>query len=209
MHACDWFATLATATASKLDQNSTLASDSVDMWEALSNSGSAAYSNSGGADAVAGADGDGDGTGGAGGAGGAWRVGATVYPRTTLVHHVELKHKKPIGKIRFGEWNFYIGDPGAASGWPRPGDPEPDFPGNCTAPPYCLFHVGGGPVHSKDIGEHHNMASTEPELVANLTAMLKAAACSDCVADELPNTSTATTCDGIHAFGAVSPYIDL
>jgi hypothetical protein len=121
MHACDWYATLATAASIPLTRNSTLAADSVDMWGALAGSSRA----DAGAGGVAGVQSSSHGQVNAAAtpnndndvARAGVAAGAPVYPRTVLVHHVELKHKKPIGKIRVGGWNFYIGDPGAASGW--------------------------------------------------------------------------------------------
>lgn len=136
-------------------------------------------------------------------------------PRAVLVHHSVLKHQKPLGKIRAGGYNLYVGDPGAASGWPRPGQPEPDFLGNCTAKP-CLFRVAASPwvggansvPAPVDVSEHRDIADELPELVRNMTAMLLAAACGDCAQDTLPNTTTQTVCDGLK-WGALSPYTDL
>lgn len=122
-------------------------------------------------------------------------------PRAHLVHAVSAKVKKPLsGKVRSGQWNLYLGDPGCESGWPTPEHPEPSKSGgcgNCTKSP-CLYDIAA------DIGEHNDVAAQNPDVVANLTALLKAEQ-KTCV--EMDTAPSDGECDAYKTFGTVGPWV--
>lgn len=126
--------------------------------------------------------------------------GLRTGPRRTLLHHVTPDGR---GKIRDGDWQLYTqnaSQPGgffslcnpAVDGWsgtPTLTAPHgvtespPDGPAACGDSP-CLYNVSVG----ADAAERHNVASAHPEVVARLSAHLRAAACPTCDVDYVSAT---------------------
>merc|ERR1711963_1226572 len=107
----------------------------------------------------------------------------TPSPRKILVHNVRNKLNKPLsGKIRVGQYNLYVGDPGDYSGWVKPGENWQNHTGAFCVDSPCLFDV------EADMTEHTDIAKQHPDIVANLTALLNASICLECQADYVPTT---------------------